>query len=209
MSVTKARQIATFAAVLAMLVAGLLHAPAASAAGSTVRTRALARLAKLRVADYLPLHGYRRTLFPTWLDPDGNGCNARQDALIRYGTHVQTGAHCRIVSGTWRDPYSGRVYRRSSTLDCDHIVPLANAWISGARSWPAARRKRYANDPVVLLITSSHLNRQKGDSPPQEWKPPRRAFWITYAARWIRIKASYHLTITRSERSALRTMLRA
>jgi hypothetical protein len=209
MSVWKTRQFVTVACVLALLAGGLLLAPAASAAGGTVRTRALARLAKLRVADALPLKGYRRTLFPTWLDPDGNGCNARQDALIKYGTHVRTGAHCRIVSGTWRDPYSGLTYRKSSTLDCDHIVPLANAWISGARGWPPGRRKRYANDPVVLLITSSHLNRQKGDSAPQEWKPPRHAFWVTYAARWVRIKAQYHLTITRSERTALRSMLRA
>jgi hypothetical protein len=94
-------------------------------------------------------------------------------------------------------------------MDCDHVVPLANAWISGARRWSPARRSRYANDSVVLLITSSHLNRQKGDSAPQAWKPPRRAYWVTYAARWIRIKTLYHLTITRSERSALQMMLRA
>ena len=113
-----------------------------------------------------------------------------------------------ILSGTWRDPYSRIVYHRPSTLDCDHVVPLPNAWISGARRWTLALRTRYANDPVVLLMTSAHLNRQKGDSPPQEWKPPRRAYWVTYAARWIPIKTNYHLSITRRERSSLRLMLR-
>jgi len=155
------------------------------------------------------MRGYDRDKFPTWLDPDGDGCNARQDTLISDGTRVRRGAHCRILSGRWRDPYSGIVYHRPSTLDCDHVVPLANAWISGARSWTAARRTRYANDLGVLLMTSNHLNRQKGDSAPQEWKPPRHAYWVTYAARWIRIKTRYHLAVTRSERAALRAMLRA
>src|SRR5262249_833254 len=74
---------------VASLIAVLgLAAPAVSDA-STLRSRALARLAKLHVAKPLPIRGYDRDLFPTWLDPDGNGCNARQDALIKYGTDVR------------------------------------------------------------------------------------------------------------------------
>jgi hypothetical protein len=169
--------------------------------------RVLRSLAALTTAAPLSMSGYSRDEFPHWRDPDGNGCNARQDTLRHDGTRVVVGAGCRIVSGRWVDRYSGTVYRVARSLDCDHLVPLADAWRSGARRWSDERRERYANDPVVLVMTSAHLNRQKGDSDPSEWVPPRRAYWFTYAKRWVRIKARYHLAVTRAERKALRAMV--
>lgn len=180
--------------------------PAASAASTASVARH--RLATLRTAAPLTMAGYNRELFPHWRDPDGNGCNARQDTLIRYGRHVRVGDHCRILGGSWFDPYGGGTYTVARSLDCDHLVPLADAWRSGARRWTLARRTRFANDPLVLRITTASLNRQKGDSSPDEWKPPRRAFWLTYAARWILVKVRYHLAVTGAERRALRVMIR-
>ena len=59
-----------------------------------------------------------------------------------------------------------------------------------------------------LIAVSASSNRSKGDSPPQEWKPPRRAIWCLYARWWTDVKATYRLTVTVAEKRALRVMLR-
>ena len=169
---------------------------------------ALARgeLTRLRVAAPLPEAGYDRDKFPHW-DSSGGGCDTRDDILKRDAIRIRRGPDCTIRSGAWRDPYSGRTTRNWHTLDIDHVVPLANAWRSGARRWTRKGREAYANDPGVLLAVSAHLNRQKGDAAPQEWLPPRVAFRVTYAVDWIAIKAHYRLSVTPAERATLRRLL--
>ena len=95
-------------------------------------------------------------------------------------------------------------------LDIDHVVPLAHAWRTGAKAWTKARRRAFANDLTEpqLIAVSAHSNRSKGDSPPDQWKPPRRAIWCLYARWWIDVKTVWHLTTTRPERTSLRAMLR-
>jgi hypothetical protein len=171
------------------------------------KQRALHRLALLHTAAPLSLAGYSARRFPHWLDRDRNGCDAWQDTLIGAGAHVTRGRHCAIRSGSWVDSYSGKTYRNPQSVAADHLVPLANAWRTGARRWSRARRTQYANDPVVLVVTSIHLDRQKGNRSPDQWKPPRRGDWFAYAERWIRVKTKYHLGVTRAERAALRVML--
>ena len=46
-----------------------------------------------------------------------------------------------------------------------------------------------ANDPFVLLAVDAGLNRQKGDGGSEQWLPPRVAFLVTYAVRWIGVTA--------------------
>jgi uncharacterized protein DUF1524 len=100
------------------------------------------------------------------------------------------------------DGYRGR-------LLIDHIVPLANAWISGARAWTAAQRDAFANDrrDPQLIAVSFSSNRSKGDRSADEWKPPRRAAWCLYSRWWIDVKTIWKLTITAPERDALAGML--
>jgi homoserine acetyltransferase len=52
----------------------------------------------------------------------------------------------------------------SSEVDIDHVVPLANAWRSGASSaaWSTADREAYANDPEALLSTDASETCTKG-----------------------------------------------
>ncbi|MEA2622649.1 MAG: hypothetical protein QOH61_1559, partial [Chloroflexota bacterium] len=198
------------ALLLLLLLVACLVAPASGAARTASEKKgALDRLAKLRTATALSLKGYSPRLYPHWLDPDRNGCDAREDTLIRDGTNVKRGPQCAIRSGIWVDQYSGRTYRAPRSLAADHLVPLANAWRSGARRWTRARRTQYANDPLVLVVTSTQLDRQKGNRSPGQWKPPSRGNWFAYAERWIRIKSKYHLAVTRSERAALQVMLNA
>ena len=116
----------------------------------------------------------------------------------------------RAVAGRWRSVYDGVVLRSASAVDIDHVVPPANAWRSGARSWSRARRERFANDrgDPELIAVSAAANRAKGDSGPQSWRPPRRAVWCLYARWWIDVKHVRRLSITRGEKRALGTMLR-
>ncbi|KAG5923901.1 hypothetical protein E4U42_004793 [Claviceps africana] len=94
-------------------------------------------------------------------------------------------------------------------LDIDHMVPLKNAWISGASSWTTDRRRDFANDITrpQLWAVSAHSNRAKSDEGPDLWKPPLQDFWCTYSKSWIQVKSHYGLTVTDEEKDALSSML--
>lgn len=161
------------------------------------------QLAKLRVSPASSMAGYDRDAFDHWSDLDGNGCDTREDTLKRDGERVTTGAGCRVTSGRWTDPYGGENVSEAGELDIDHMVPLANAWRSGAASWSDERRELFANDAVNVLAVDNSLNRQKGDKGPEAWMPPTEDYRATYAAAWIKVKLKYDLTITPAERDAL------
>lgn len=172
-------------------------------------------LESLEVAPVGSMTGYSRERFPHWGDADEFGwrglpsssCDVRDAALIRDGEDVRVAEGCVIASGRWRDPYAGGSYSDPSELDIDHVVPLANAWRSGASSWNGDRREGYANDPSVLLAVEAGENRTKGDKGPEAWRPPDRGVWCDYASRWIRIKAEYDLAVNEGEKTALQGML--
>ena len=158
--------------------------------------------------------GYDREDFPHWSDaqefgwrvPDSS-CDVRDAALIRDGQDVVVGEGCAVERGRWRDPYTTRTYTDPLDIDIDHIVPLANAYSSGASAWGEAERERYANDPDNLLSVEDNANQEKGDKGPEAWKPPNRAIWCWYARAWIGVKADYALTVNPQEKAALRQML--
>ncbi len=172
-------------------------------------------LERLEVAPPGSMAGYSREKFPHWSGADEFGwdglpsssCDVRDAALIRDGKDVRVAGGCDIVSGRWRDPYAGGIYSDPSEMDIDHVVPLANAWRSGASSWDETLRERYANDPSALLAVEAGENRSKGDKGPEAWKPPNRGAWCDYASRWIGIKAEYDLSVNQREKAALKRML--
>jgi hypothetical protein len=163
----------------------------------------------LTVARRASLRGYDRALFGTRWVTVGDGCDVRERVLQRDGRRVRVGDDCEAVSGRWRSVYDGKVLRRAASVDIDHIVPLANAWRSGARDWTLEQRNRFANDLAgpQLIAVSAASNRSKGDSGPEEWKPPRRIVWCLYARWWIDVKTSWRLTVSAAERKSLRAML--
>jgi hypothetical protein len=178
---------------------------------------ALSMLEALAVAPSGSMAGYSREEFPHWAsdavsygwtEPDGS-CDVRDSALIRDGEGVQIDSECSITAGTWLDPYTGQTLTDSSEVDIDHVVPLANAWRSGASSagWSTADREAYANDPEVLLSADDAANQAKGDKGPEAWKPPNRDYWCEYARRWVWIKSDWDLTVNPNEKTALNEML--
>ena len=154
--------------------------------------------------------GYHRDLFPTWLDLDGNGCDARDDTLTAESLVPVERNGCDVISGRWLSIYDEVTVTEAGKLDVDHMVPLAEAWRSGASNWDAQRRARYANDltyPDHLIAVTASTNRSKGDRPPDEWRPPNKSSWCRYASAWVQIKETWALTATSRERDALGQML--
>ncbi|KAI4278526.1 MAG: hypothetical protein LQ337_000955 [Flavoplaca oasis] len=165
------------------------------------------QLAGLRVAAQGPQTGYSRDLFPHWNTVSG-ACNTRETVLKRDGTSVVTDSACASVSGRWYSPFDGATWSAASDVDIDHMVPLSNAWKSGAASWTTSRRTTFANDltnPQLIAVTDN-VNQAKGDQGPESWKPPLTSYWCTYAKMWIKVKSVYYLTVTSAEKSALSTL---
>ncbi|MFJ4007761.1 HNH endonuclease family protein [Streptomyces sp. NPDC090023] len=151
--------------------------------------------------------GYQRDLFKHWVDADQDGCDTRAEVLIsesRNESTVHTG--CRVTAGTWFSYYDGVTVTDPAALDIDHVVPLAEAWDSGASTWTAERREAYANDldgDSSLVAVTARTNRSKGDSDPSEWLPPLADARCTYAADWVATKLRWHLAADPAEHAAL------
>lgn len=170
--------------------------------------QAQTQLAGLTVAAQGPQTGYSRDLFPHWITQSGT-CNTRETVLQRDGTGVIIDSACVSTSGRWLSPFDGATWTAASDVDIDHMVPLSNAWKSGAASWTTARRQAFANDltnPQLIAVTDN-VNQAKGDKGPEDWKPPLTSYYCTYSRMWIKVKSVYGLTITSAEKTALTSML--
>jgi hypothetical protein len=185
-------------------------APSTSASGATGADPGGARqeLAEVTVRTAQSMSGYSRARFPHWIE-QGGGCNTRDLVLKRQGQGVTATADCKITHGTWLSPYENQSYTDPQKLDVDHVVPLANAWRSGASAWTDPRRQDFANDLArpQLRAVSLTQNRAKGDQDPSQWKPPNRGFWCQYAEDWIAVKHFWALSVTAAEKTALTDML--
>src|SRR5687768_3013870 len=196
-------------ALLAGVLATAVLADPVAAAPSGIPSKSTAQswLNSLTVATQGSMTGYSRDLFPHWVTISG-ACNTRETVLKRDGTSVVTNSSCAATSGRWFSPYDGATWTAASDVDIDHVVPLAEAWRSGAASWTTSRRQSFANDltnPQLIAVTDN-VNQAKGDQDPALWKPPLTSYWCTYAKMWTRAKYKWGLTVNSAEKSALQTM---
>lgn len=177
--------------------------PAASTLGSGGREAALAVLASLPVRP-ATASGYARSKFKHWITAP-NGCSTREVVLIR-GASIVNAKGCRVVSGEWFSPYDATTWQVASRLDIDHMVPLKEAWVSGAAAWSPARRQAFANDlgwTGSLIAVSASSNRSKGDRDPARWMPPNTGYWCTYLFDWIDVKYRWSLSVDSTEKQAI------
>ncbi|SFB85483.1 HNH endonuclease family protein [Streptomyces aidingensis] len=204
------RGLPALAAVLAT--AGMLLfllSPPASAAPPRIPSLSTAQyqLNNLSVGAETSMTGYSRDLFPHWRS--SGGCTTRQTVLKRDGSNVVVGSNCQPTSGSWYSPYDGVTLRSPSDVDIDHVIPLAEAWRSGAKNWSTSKRGDFANDlywPQLIAVHDS-TNQSKGDQDPADWQPPRAAYRCTYAKMWIQVKYRWNLKADSAEKSALQSML--
>ena len=152
--------------------------------------------------------GYARSLFKHWSDLDKNGCNTRNDVIIHEAlVKPKVEAGCKIVkdTGKWYSAYDGLTVTNFSALDVDHMVPLAEAWDSGASKWDAAKREQYANDmgdENALIAVTATTNRSKSDQDPAEWLPATDV--CTYIKNWVHVKLRWSLTVDDKELKAIK-----
>jgi hypothetical protein len=206
-------RLAVFAAVL--LVAGCSATPASPAGFQSDSLDALTVAAEDTGAHY------DRDAWAHWSSL-GQGCDTREAVLKTQGRGTSTGKGCHLLSGSWVSWYDNQdsciaIHGRWETggcliddpdvLDVDHVVALAEANRSGARTWTADRRERYANDPDGLLVVSASSNRSKGDKDPAEWLPANLGYRCEYTSRWVGVKTRWGLTVDRAERDALAAVL--
>ena len=146
--------------------------------------------------------GYNRDFFRHWVDADGDGCNTRREVLIQESQiPVTISGNCQ-VSGQWLSLFDLVVTTDASTFDVDHMVPLKEAWDSGAHSWDSKTRTAFANDlgyPHSLIAVSARSNRSKSDRDPAQWLPPNSVFACEYGFRWLAVKYRWSLSIDSQE----------
>ncbi|WP_445282657.1 HNH endonuclease family protein [Streptomyces sp. DSM 118148] len=91
-------------------------------------------------------------------------------------------------------------------LDIYHLVPLAEAWDSGASAWTAAEREAYANDlgdDRALIAVSAASTRSKADQDPTTWLPSATAYRCQYVTDWVADETRWGLSIDATEQIAL------
>ncbi|MEW2290510.1 HNH endonuclease family protein [Streptomyces sp. NPDC047841] len=208
-----ARTTAAAAAVLAALLAPTTaHAAPAPAAAP----RDAVTLPVQDILAQLPVRsedrtGYERRKFKHWVDADKDGCDTRTEVLKAEAVVVpEQGASCGLSGGAWFSPYDDRFIQGPRGLDIDHLVPLAEAWDSGASDWSAKEREAYANDlgdDRALIAVSAASNRSKADQDPSTWLPPAVGYRCQYVTDWVADKMRWGLSIDAGEQAALTKVL--
>lgn len=152
---------------------------------------------------------FERNSFGGWIDADRDCQNTRNEVLIRDADGAvgfRGNRECAVESGLWIDPFTGEEVTNPSALHIDHLVPLENAFLSGAWNWTLERRRLYANfleDPMHLIAVDGSENTSKGSRAPDEYLPPNADFHCDYASAWLEIKRSWGLRMTVNEAEAV------
>ena len=176
---------------------------------------ALKQLDSIAIKGRAPKTGYSRDQFGDgWLDPDRNGCDARNDILQRDLDYaVLKAGGCVVTSGVLTDPFTAttidfvRGNKTSTAVQIDHVVALSDAWQKGAQQLTQNQREVFANDPLNLLAVDGPTNGSKSDGDAATWLPPNKAFRCEYVALQTAVKAKYGLWMTQAEHDAIKNIL--
>ena len=176
--------------------------PTDAAQASEVHLRLRKAIKHLPVARERPA-GYDRDEFKLWVDADGD-CHDTRDEVLAAESRTAVNAGCDVVTGTWFSYYDRVTWTKASDVDIDHLVPLKEAWDSGARAWSAQTRERYANDlgdRRTLVAVTDNVNQSKSDRDPAEWLPTYSR--CVYIKQWTAVKIRWSLTVDAAEKATL------
>jgi hypothetical protein len=143
---------------------------------------------------------YKRKYFKHWNDADKDCRNKRAEvlkkrSLVEVSYRKSKRGFCTVKTGKWADFYYPEFHTSASKVDIDHVVPLKEAWISGAHEWDKKKREEFANDEENLVITYKKYNQSKGAQTPLTWAPANREYYCKYLNQWVKIKKKYELVI--------------
>lgn len=164
----------------------------------------------------IPSEDYIRKLhFGRWInDPTDDTCmNTRAKVLVRDSTETVTYRNerkCVVESGRWFDNYTHQELTSSRQIQIDHMVPLKNAYISGAFKWDYKTRCLYANYMGYknhLIPAASHENMSKGDRGPEKYLPPEASYHCQYVKNWLSIKLIWGLNMNSEEAQAINNIV--
>jgi hypothetical protein len=182
-----------------------------SATTTTLSARSL--LSKVVSGSESGFSTYVRAKFAYPMDANRDCQNTRAEVLLqetKASVTYTTASRCYVKTGKWYSYYDGIYVTSASGVQIDHLVPLHQAWVSGARSWTSGDLTRYGNDltygPSLVAVTS-RTNLSKSDQDPAHWLPPRVASRCTYAIQWVEVKYRWRLTMDSAERAALASIL--
>ena len=191
---------------LAFLLALLVGAPAVAYAEQYSAPLQTA-VADLPVATEVRT-GYDRALFQHWIDADGDGCSTRNEVLLAEADDPPTvSGTCTLSGGRWFSYYDRVSWTSTSDLDIDHMVPLAEAWDSGARTWTSTVRRDFANDLGdyrSLVAVTDNVNQAKGDQDPGTWLPQYDQ--CRYLREFVAVKHRWRLTVDSAEKAAMTSL---
>jgi 5-methylcytosine-specific restriction endonuclease McrA len=158
-------------------------------------------------------HYNRRMHFGAWVNSNSEAdcLDTRNEVLVRDADQkvpirFRKNTSCFVMKGRWDDPYTGRSFKLANYLHVDHVVPLKNAYKSGAHAWRPARRCHFANylgNNFHLRAVSAHENMSKGEHGPDAYMPPNRKIHCSYLHDWMKIKMIWELSVTPDELNAI------
>ena len=191
--------------------------PYAAPPSTSTTESAISVLAAIPVKGKAPLTGYERVadFGPAWDDINHVGCDPRNIVLARDLTNVTKAGSCEVTTGILHDPYTGKIIDfvrgpgTSDEVQIDHVVPLADVWMTGGQQMTKHDREELANDPAELLAVEGPTNEAKGDGDAATWLPPQKSFRCQYVAMQVEVKAKYGLWVARAEHDAITRTLEA
>ncbi len=159
---------------------------------------------------------YKREFhFGSWVKNKKSGTclNTRAQVLLRDNIGVikyKEQNPCSVIEGQWSDPYAGVTITDAQEMQIDHMVPLKEAYRSGAYNWTFKERCLFGNYLGYkhhLLAVYGEENNNKGDQTPEFYLPPRQEYRCEYIKNWLAIKALWGLSLSKSETSVIKNLL--
>lgn len=154
--------------------------------------------------------------FGSWVKnkKSGDCFNTRNKVLVRDNIgalKLKDENKCSVASGEWIDPYSGHKMTDAMTeIQIDHMVPLREAYVSGAYKWTFKERCLYGNYLGYknhLIAVSGHENNEKSAKTPNEYMPSNKSFSCEYLKDWLKIKSFWGLSLVSEEVKAIKQLV--
>jgi hypothetical protein len=151
--------------------------------------------------------GYSAARFPL-VDADHDCRKIRAEVLKSESlakVRWKNSLHCVVVHGKWFSTFDRHTVKRASNVSVVWVVPLSEAWQSGASAWSTARRQAYANDLAdsrTLRAVTATSARARANREPTGWLPSS-ASRCNYVAEWVAVKLRWGLAINSAEHTRL------